>query len=334
MISLNAEQLLLIWHFIRSLVIFFPITFFGAFLSNLLHEAGVFARIEPHLRPVVKYFKLPTFLLPAIASSLVNLRLEHVIIYSFYSKGLLSDRFIIYYNLLMSPLRHINIMICYLIPISLPTLGLYAGSLYIMLLYIKSILVSLLGITYRLLLIKKEITTQIVNIEELKPYKQLTQKISMRQLLFNSLKYSLKILKKLSIRFSIIMSIMLILTVLGVFQLLNDYLTQLLKPILQQYNLKSELISVIVIATVYPMIAPFIAGSFLTSNVLSVKEVLIGLLLGGMLFMIFFDFTRHSFPFYASIYPIRVAVKLSLSLIIASMITTPMVILIVFVLPI
>ncbi|GEM_PF-4087115 len=327
------EGSVLIWYFIRSIIIFFPITYFGAFLSNLLHELGIFRRIEPYLEPFVKFLKVPTFLLPAIISSLINLRLEHVIVYSFYSKGLINDKFIIYYNLIMSPLRHIHLMMCYLIPISIPTLGLYAGLLYVMFLFTKSLLTAILGYIYGMFIRKN----YIINYHNLEADTSLFlphESKNIKTCISTSLRYSLKLLKRLSIRFLIVMSIMLILILLGIFQLLNHYLENLLKPIFQQYNFKSELISVIVISTIYPMIAPFIAGSFLASDVLSIKEVLLGLLLGSMLFMVFFDFTRHSFPFFASIYPLKLAFKLSLSLVIASVITTPILIAILLLLPI
>lgn len=329
MLSTNE---ILIWNFIRMTILFFPITFIGAFLSHLLQELGIFRKIEPCVKNFTKIFNIPTFLIPAVISCFINLRLEHVIVYSYYSKGYFDDKYLIYYNLLMSPLRHVNIMLCYSIPISISALGFYTGSIYLALLYIKSLLTALLGIIYGFVFVKpkilseiEELGSNILKIEERKKF---------RIVLKNSISYGLRILKRLSIRFGIIISIMFLLTIFGIFQLINDYLSILIKPLFEQFNFKSEFITLVIVATVYPMIAPFIGGSFLESNLLTPKDVIIALLLGGMLFMIFFDFTRHSFPFYASIYPIKIAVKLTLSLIIANVITTPIVILIAYLLPI
>ncbi|MDI9610729.1 MAG: hypothetical protein QFX36_05315, partial [Archaeoglobales archaeon] len=79
-----------------------------------------------------------------------------------------------------------------------------------------------------------------------------------------------------------------------------------------------------------PMSAVLTAGEFLRNGLIDVKESLIALLIGRFLFIAIMDYPRHSLPFYASIFPVKLASKLVLAGILVNAFATPILVLFVF----
>lgn len=62
-----------------------------------------------------------------------------------------------------------------------------------------------------------------------------------------------------------------------------------------------------------PISAVLTAGELLRNGLIGVKECLIVLSIGKLLFLIVMDYPRHSFLLYASFFPARLASKLVLA---------------------
>ncbi len=83
-------------------------------------------------------------------------------------------------------------------------------------------------------------------------------------------------------------------------------------------------ISVILsVQSVSPTIGVLTAGEILRQRLISIKEILVALFLGRLIFLIIFDYPRHSFPFYASMYPIKLAAKITTASLLVHVIATP-----------
>lgn len=259
-------------------------------------------------------------------------RAEHAIIYTYYSKKLLSNKFIIYYNLVTSPLRCVSISIIYITPLALGTLGLYKGLIYVVLFHLKSIFIMLFGLLYGLLMLRSRWSGYVKYVSE---KDRCIYKRTSKDVVKSSSLYALKILKQVTPRLLIIVGIMTLLIVFNVFDVLNTYLSNTLSKLLHEFAyVRSEFITITTVSTVYPFTGFFVAGSMIENELVTIKESIVALFLGGMFFMIFFDLIRHSFPFYASVYPAKLAFKLSLSLIIADVITTSILILLILLIPV
>ncbi len=310
-------------------------TLIGGFLSYICRETRIFEKLlSKHLLKVCRTFKIPHYMMSAVVLSLVNSRIEHTIAYDNYRQGLINDWYLVYYNLVLSPLRLINISITYIAPQVLIALGMYAGILYILFMFLKSILTSLIAVVYYRLFKRKikvidyhECVEDSVRLD----YPDVKRRKFSLDMIKRGFLNSLNILKSLAPKFFIILAIISILYIFNVF----TYLNTIFREILQMFDFltNSQMLTIISIGCVSPSLATYIAGSMLISGMLSVKEVLISLYIGNMLFILFFDFIKHSFPFYVSIYPVKVAYKLTLSIILSTLITTPIILLIIYVLP-
>ncbi len=311
-----------------SSIMFIIGTFLGGFLSTFFREFHVFDKfLGGKLLKFCNIFKIPRCLIPALFSSFINARLEHTIVYDYYRRGFLNDWYLIYYNLVLSPLRFLSISIVYIIPQAITALGFYVGMLYIVFSYIKSMLTSILAFSYykifrnRIRFVELEYDNYTGNIIDIK----YQHSRDVKSVLKISVMNGLNMLKSLSLKFFIILSIVYILYILNIFEYLNVVIKNMLSYF--SYVLNSQSLTIISLCAFSPVVGIYIAGSMLYLGLISVKQVLLSIFIGNMLFILFFDFIKHSFPFYVSIYPVKVAVKLTLSIVISTLITTPIILL-------
>ncbi|MCX8172225.1 MAG: hypothetical protein N3D09_01240, partial [Archaeoglobaceae archaeon] len=109
-----------------------------------------------------------------------------------------------------------------------------------------------------------------------------------------------------------------------------DLISKTVDAYTKQFGFSSNFAVLISIHLFSPISSMLTAGEFLRNGLISVKECLIALLIGRFLFIALMDYPRHSLPFYASIFPVKLASKLVLAGIVANAIATPILIAIVF----
>jgi len=83
--------------------------------------------------------------------------------------------------------------------------------------------------------------------------------------------------------------------------------------------------AILTVAATYaatPIAGYQLAGSMLLKGLLTVKEVLIALFLGRTFFGVVSEYPRHSFPFYISIYPVKLAAKLTAILLLYTIVSS------------
>jgi len=270
----------------------------GLFLACLLNEYGLLRRAGPAVKALLRPVGLPDFVFPAVASAMVNAyRAEHMIIYDYYSRGLLSEDAVVFYVLASGYLRAVGALL-HVGPIALAALG-PIGLIYLALLYIKYVLNTVIGLVYGrvrgIRIVNAQVGPSLMSNHgsgnRLKPC------------FTRSLRVTLRVLP----RFLIVIITVLLLEYFGVFTALGHYL--IVNAGVLSYFLSPASITVLSTAIASPSASYFVAASLFRHGQLSLKFLLIALLLGSTINGLTIGLMRHSLPFYLSIYPPKLAVK-------------------------
>ncbi len=300
--------------YLRFTVTFLLVTFVSLFVSNLLSELNIAHRLGSKLTFLLRPLKIPHFLAPAVVSSLIDIRAEHSIVYLYYSRGLVTDQFVVYYVLILSPLRMLHVLPTYVLPVAISALGVYGGLLYTLILAAKSAITFLVGYAYGRLRARnciEVVATAMREKEYICEFKRASHASDKAKVIRDAVRKTLLIFRRLALRITTLSVIMMTLYLFKVFDLLAYYIHQVLSNALGKI-LDPEFLTLIVVGTLNPTLGLFTAGTLLSAGYITLKQALIGLILSGILFSLFFEFTRHSFPFYVSIYPARLAARLTL----------------------
>jgi len=237
------------------------------------------------------------------------------IVGSLREKNGIEDSAVVAYKLVARPFSTVFFLLRYYLPISLAALGLFVGSIYIALSFATAFISLALGILYGRIKVRKPLA-------ELKlPEERKDKGDAVRE----SLKSAAEMTKKVLIRYTIITAIISVLIFFGFFELLSKEVDIYTK----QFGFSSNFAALISIHIFSPMSSVLTAGELLRNGLISVQECLVALLIGRFLFTAIMDYPRHSLPFYASIFPMKLASKLVIAGIAVNAIATPILIAIV-----
>lgn len=306
----------LVHSLVYSIVTMTIACFAGVFLANLALEFGVAKLISRPLAPLMRSAKLPTiFAIPTIISTF-DVRGGLSIISSLRERSRIDDSTVIVYTLVTKPFSTIFLLFRYYLPVSIAALGLYVGSIYIALSFISAFICMFIGIAYGRLRVKRgEIDLKL----EQSP-KDKSEAIKV------SLKSALEMTKKVVLRYAVITVVISALMLLNIFDVVSENIGIYVK----QFGFSPNFATLISIHVFSPMSAVFTAGEFLRNGLIDVRGCLIALLIGRFLFSAVMDYLRHTFPFYASIFPVKLASKLVLAGIAVNAFVTPILIAIVY----
>jgi len=289
--------------------------FLGVFIANLLIELGLARLISRPVAPLMELANLPTVFSVAAIVSIVDVRGGLSIVGSLREKNGIEDSAVVAYKLVARPFSTVFFLLRYYLPISLAALGLFVGSIYIALSFATAFISMALGIIYGRIKVRKPLA-------ELKlPEERKDKGDAVRE----SLKSAAEMTKKVLIRYTIITAIISVLIFFGFFELLSKEVDIYTK----QFGFSSNFAALISIHIFSPMSSVLTAGELLRNGLISVQECLVALLIGRFLFTAIMDYPRHSLPFYASIFPMKLASKLVIAGIAVNAIATPILIAIV-----
>ncbi|MEM1670702.1 MAG: hypothetical protein QXY92_01070 [Archaeoglobaceae archaeon] len=291
--------------------------FTGVFLANLALEFGFARLISKPLAPLMRFANLPmVFAIPAIIST-VDVRGGLSIVGSLREKNGVDDSAVIAYKLVTRPFSTVFFLFRYYLTVSIAALGLYVGSIYIVLSFISAFICMLIGIAYgRLKVKRKEIELELDQNSK-----------NRNDAIKASLKSAFDMTKKVVFRYVIITVAISVLLLLGFFDAVSENIDVYTK----QLGFSSNFAALISIHIFSPMSAVLTAGEFLRNGLIGVKESLIALLIGRFLFIAIMDYPRHSLPFYTSIFPVKLASKLVLAGIAVNAIATPILVAVVWI---
>ncbi|MCS7144450.1 MAG: hypothetical protein NZ879_05455 [Archaeoglobaceae archaeon] len=289
--------------------------FLGVFLASLILEFGFARVISRPLAPLMRSANLPEiFSIPAIIST-IDVRGGLSIVGSLKEKNGIDDSTVIAYKLVTRPFSTVFFLFRYYLPVSLAALGFFVGSAYIALSFASALICMLIGIVYGRLRVKRaEISLELPKNSK-----------NRNDVLKSSFNSAIDMTKKVVLRYVVITVIITLLLLAGFFDLVSERLDIYTK----QFGFSSNFAALISIHIFSPMSSVLTAGEFLRNGLISVRECLIALLVGRFLFIAIMDYPRHSLPFYASIFPIKLASKLVLAGIAVNAVATPILILLV-----
>jgi hypothetical protein len=288
-------------------------TFLGVLVANILISLGYIEKAGFMFVPLMRAAGLPKQLsFPAIVG-IIDGRAEHSIISSYMRQSKIGEAEVVAYNLVTSPLAVLFYLYRYYLPICIVSLGLFAGGIYIGLSLISSLVAFVIGVVYGRIRVRGRMLVED-RFEEQK-------RKSLRDCLRTATFVTLYIAK----RYIVITIVLLILDYFGIFSQLKLVLRAARMP------LSPQGLTVVATQVASPTAGVLMAGELLKSGSITVKEALTALILGRFLFLFSQDYPRASFPFYASMYPVSTAAKLVLFSALATLISTPLCILLIYI---
>ena len=264
------------------------------FFMNYLINSGVMERILRRVLPFIEHLNIN----PISLSSLLTCLFSPTVGYSILAEGLRSGEIeeeeVIATSLANSFPSILSHTITFFLPVVIPILGL-TGVLFLLIRLGVALVKTILGLLY-LLRISKGMgnTKRDLEIEK-------RRKKDIKTSLYSTLKFS----KKLVPVMFITMFFLVLLSKLGVFQHLNS----LIMPITERFHLNPNvgLLALTEVINVYGAVV--MAGEFLRENILSPKEVLIGLTVGNVI-TFSSRYVKHSLPLHISLFGPKLGTKI------------------------
>ena len=308
----------LLFYYVDSFITLLIMTFIGVFLADILFSMGAHRNISKALKPLLRLSKLPEELSIPMVAGLVGSGAGHAITSSLVKRGILRENEVICYNLVSLPFSGLRSLVQYTLPVAVASLGPTIGAVYVSLLALSLLTGMIMGIMMgRLTLARsRHVVLDVVSSGG---------KVDVRA----SIRRAASMAKSVGVRYAVVTLVLLLITYLGVFKYLEDLLT----PLANILPAGPGALPIVVTSAINPTAAVLMAGECIKAGVVTWKEALIALFMGRAIFAATFEFSRHSFPFYVAIYPPRLALKLTLTLILNVLISTPIIILIVRALP-
>ncbi len=283
-----------------------PLVFVGSFLANLLLEAGVTGRIARLIFPLLRAGRLPGEVSLPLVTIPLEPRVGHGMLASMLKSGVIGEREVFVSVFLVSPLAVIVFIVPrYYIPVIIPALGVPIALLYLFFTLACSFAKMFTGILYG------RVTSKVKNFKVAFKHETagecLKSRLKSWRVVKSALKSSLSLTKKVSIRTFIVVLALMVVSYFGVF----TFIEKALHTVIGGAGLPARSVAIATTYAVSPIAGVVLAGAMLSKGEISCKYVLTGLLLGSILFRLVSEYPRHSFPFYASVYPVKLALKLT-----------------------
>ncbi len=273
--------------------------------SEFMLSSKFALRMLKPLTYVLKVAKLPQKFAMPMLLGLLDSRAEHSTISSMVKEGLASDNEVIVYDLVSKPITSPKLILQFVAPMAFSFLGPFLGLVYIAFSLAATLIGFALGVALSHVLIRNSESSSHVQLKDVAI--SAAQHRSYAEVARRGLRKALRIAKYVGVRLLIVLTILYILTQLGIFNYVKSALKLL--PLLTLQN--PEAAAIAITYAISPSAGFALAGDALGKGAATAKEVLIALFFGKVLFGIVSEYPRHSFPFYASLYPIRLAAKLT-----------------------
>jgi len=295
--------------YINSFIIIILTAFIGVFIADILFSIGFHKKLLKPLKLILKIPKLPSELSIPMVIGIIDSRAEHAIISSLVRENKLNHKEVIVYTLFSMPFSGLRLIIEYVLPISIAIFGISIGLIYIGLSFFALIISMIMGIILGRIFLKNK---EIIIKEEIK-----NSKINLKK----SLIKSIKITKDIGIKYFIVLIIVILLIYFGVF----NYLENISKIIAEFFIFNTKALPITITYIVNYQASLLIAGELIREGILFWKDAIIALFIGRLIYSLLFEFL-HSFPFYVAIYDLKLAIKLTITIMIYTIISTPILI--------
>jgi len=270
------------------------IVLISMFIMNYIINTGIMKKFSELMEPFTRHLNINPF---SISSILVCF-FSPTVGYSILAEGLkdkkVNEKELIGTSLANSFPSVLSHIFTFFIPVVIPILGL-TGAIFVLIRLGVAFTKSIIGLTYLTMISKKnsfEVPEKI-------------NKLNKKENLKKSLKSTLRFSRRLVPVMFITMFLVIFLSKIGVF----DYLNNLVKPITDILGLNPNvgILSLTEIMNVQAAIV--MAGGLLNENILSSKEVLIGLVIGNVL-TFSTRYVKHSLPLHVSLFGTKLGTKI------------------------
>ncbi len=303
------------WSVVQTLVVFVLASFLGMFVAQIIAKHRSTYRALSFVRPLIRCSNLPDKLSLPAAIGIIDFRSEHAIVSSLLKRGELNEREVLVYNLTASPLRFVCTSLRYLIPIAVAPLGPLAGGMYVVIIFIRSLIALPMGIAWgRLSLRPRGLLDAEVRAQDVGDGDRISREDVIKAAR-SALSMTIYFLK----RYAVVLAVLIVLDYLNAF----SYMAAAMMQIAPWMPLTPQMLLIVTAHIVSPPSGFVAAGELLRQGAISVRDALTALVIGSFLFLLLFDIARHSFPIYVTLYPVRTALKLSLLLIATSAAALP-----------
>ncbi|CAB3287803.1 Nucleoside recognition domain protein [Methanocaldococcus lauensis] len=263
------------------------------FIVNYIMNIGTMKKLSDYLFPFLKRLKIN----PISISSILACFFSPTVGYSILAEGLkenkINEKELIGTSLANSFPSVLSHIFTFFIPVVIPILG-WTGVLFILIRLGVAFIKTIIGFLY-LFSISKNDFYEVPKIDKL------NKKENFKRSLTKTLKFSKRFIPTMFF----MMTLVLYLYKVGFF----NYIEKLIQPIISVLNLNPN-VGILALTEVLNVQAAIVmAGGFLNENILSSKEVLIGLIIGNVL-TFSTRYVKHSLPLHVSLFGAKLGTKI------------------------
>ncbi|MFU8653068.1 nucleoside recognition domain-containing protein [Methanotorris formicicus] len=263
------------------------------FVVNYIMNTGIMKKFSDLLSPILKKLKIN----PLSISSILACFFSPTVGYSILSEGLkenkINEKEIIGTSLANSFPSVLSHTFTFFIPVVVPILG-WTGILFVLIRLGVALAKTIIGFVY-LSIVSKDYSFEMQNIN----------KMDKKENAKKSFKRTIKFAKRLIPILFFMMTLVIYLSKVGFF----DYVERFVQPITNLLNLNPN-VGILALTEIMNVQAAIVmAGGFLNENILTPKEVLIGLIIGNVL-TFSTRYVKHSLPLHVSLFGAKLGTKI------------------------
>jgi len=263
------------------------------FIVNYIMNTDIMKKFSNFLSPILKRLKIN----PLSISSILTCFFSPTVGYSILAEGLkenkINEKEIIGTSLANSFPSVLSHTFTFFIPVVVPILG-WTGVLYVLIRLGVALTKTIMGFVY-LSIISEGCSFEMPEVN----------KLNKKENAKKSFKSTLRFAKRLIPIMFFMMTLVIYLSKIGFF----DYVERFVEPITNLLNLNPN-VGILALTEVMNVQAAIVmAGGFLNENILTSKEVLIGLIIGNVL-TFSTRYVKHSLPLQVSLFGAKLGTKI------------------------
>ena len=263
------------------------------FIVNYIMNTDIMRKFSNFLSPILKRLKIN----PLSISSILTCFFSPTVGYSILAEGLkenkINEKEIIGTSLANSFPSVLSHTFTFFIPVVVPILG-WTGVLYVLIRLGVALTKTIMGFVY-LSIISEGCSFEMPEVN----------KLNKKENAKKSFKSTLRFAKRLILIMFFMMTLVIYLSKIGFF----DYVERFVEPITNLLNLNPN-VGILALTEVMNVQAAIVmAGGFLNENILTSKEVLIGLIIGNVL-TFSTRYVKHSLPLQVSLFGAKLGTKI------------------------
>ncbi len=273
--------------------------FVSLLIVNILYELNIFSKLTNIIRPVAKILKIPEPYVACISMAMISPTVGYTMLIRIKEEHELKDDDIFPILLLISPVTQLCDTLRFGFPIALSVLGPLGGLIYLGFGLFRSITRMII---HGLYVSRRK---RIIPIRETNKLEK--ERPKFREAFVTSLKKTLKMFKRIALRFGIVTSIVVLLLMFHVFDIIGEFI----KPFLSSLGFNTYMMSVVMIQIFHFLTALYLAGTFYSQGLLTLKQVFVTIFTGNLIALPLVHF-RHYLPYRASLFGFKLALRWTL----------------------